>query len=257
MALLHSNIVGTGQPLYILHGFLGMGDNWKSLANQFAEIGYQVHLIDQRNHGRSFHSDQFSYTLMAEDLMAYTQEKNLDQVAIIGHSMGGKTAMLFATTFPERVSKLIVVDIAPRAYPQHHQDILKGLSSLDFSTIQKRSDADDQLKTYVSNWGVRQFLLKNLYRTTSQTYALRMNLPILKAKIEEVGKALPEQAIFHGATLFLRGEDSDYIGSEDIQFGIAQHFPQAQVITIPESGHWIHAENPTEFFKTTSDFLKK
>lgn len=257
MALLHSNIVGTGKPLFILHGFLGMGDNWKSLSNQYAEEGYQVHLIDQRNHGRSFHSDQFSYELMVEDLLVYIEEKKLEQVAIIGHSMGGKTAMLFATSFPERVSKLIVVDIAPRAYPQHHQDILKGLSSLDFSTIKKRNDADEQLKSYVSNWGIRQFLLKNLYRTSSKTFALRINLPVLIAEIEEVGKALPEQAVYDGETLFLSGERSGYIDSNDIQIGIARHFPQAQVITIPDSGHWIHAENPTEFFKITTDFLKK
>ena len=133
--ILHSNIIGEGKPFIILHGFLGMGDNWKTLGKQFSESNFEVHLVDQRNHGRSFHSDDFDYDVMAEDLKAYCDEKNLRNMVLMGHSMGGKTAMLFATKYPEYLKQLIVADISPRYYPAHHEDILEGLSYLDLSLI--------------------------------------------------------------------------------------------------------------------------
>ena len=165
MPALHSKILGEGKPLVILHGFLGMGDNWKTLGKQFAIDGYQVHLVDQRNHGRSFHSDAFSYTLLAEDLKSYCDQVNLDHIRLIGHSMGGKTAMMFATMYPEMVKKLIVVDIAPRFYPQHHQVILDSLTRLsnEAEALKSRSMADVFLETLIPEMGTRQFLLKNLY----------------------------------------------------------------------------------------------
>ncbi|HLU50859.1 MAG TPA: alpha/beta fold hydrolase [Flavobacteriaceae bacterium] len=257
MPLLHSNIVGSGKPLFILHGFLGMGDNWKSLAINYVDAGYEVHLIDQRNHGRSFHSDDFSYDRMVSDLKVYADSKKIAQFDIIGHSMGGKTAMLFAVTYPEMINKLIVVDIAPKQYPQHHQDILKGLSSLDFNTIQNRNDADEQLKKYLSSMEIRQFLLKNLYRTEDNRFALRINLPALIKNIEEVGKPLPAGSVFEGDTLYMSGERSGYIDEIDKTLLIPQHFPNADFVTIKNSGHWIHAENPREFFKATIQFLSK
>lgn len=254
MSLLYSNIEGKGTPLLILHGFLGMGDNWKTLSSRFAEKGYEVHMIDQRNHGRSFHANEFSYEVMAEDLKNYCEQKNLDKFILIGHSMGGKTAMLFASQYPECILKLIVVDIAPKQYPQHHQDILKGLSSLDFKAMQSRNDADDQLKNYISNLGIRQFLLKNLYRKSQDEFALRINLPVLNENIEEVGKALPEDAQYTGDTLFMRGDRSGYIEDMDM-LQIHRHFPKAQLVTIPKSGHWLHAENPDGFFDEVMKFL--
>ena len=183
MNALYSQIVGKGKPLVILHGFLGMGDNWKTLANQFAEAGYEVHLVDQRNHGRSFHSDAFDYGVMADDLKNYCMANDLEPIVLLGHSMGGKTAMEFATRYPSMVAKLIVADIAPKAYPQHHQDILKGLSSLDFEQIQSRSEADEALSQYVKDFGTRQFLLKNLYWVAKGKLGLRMNLPVLSEQV--------------------------------------------------------------------------
>lgn len=255
MSLLYSNIEGTGTPLLILHGFLGMGDNWKTLGNRFAENGYEVHMIDQRNHGRSFHDDKFSYEVMTEDLKNYCEQKKLDKFILMGHSMGGKTAMLFASQYPECVMKLIVVDIAPKQYPQHHQDILKGLSSLDFKAMNSRGDADNQLKKYISNRGIRQFLLKNLYRIGQDDFALRINLPVLIENIEEVGKALPQDAKYTGDTLFLRGERSGYIEDVDMQ-QIQNHFPKVKLVTIPKSGHWLHAENPEDFYNQVMEFLE-
>lgn len=252
--LLHSKIIGEGHPLVILHGFLGMGDNWKTLGNQFAEKGYQVHLVDQRNHGRSFHDANFNYDLLAEDVLQYCAEHELEEINLIGHSMGGKTAMVYATSYPKSVSKLIIADIAPKAYPQHHQDILKGLSSLDFTATKSRGAADTALSNYIPEIGTRQFLLKNLYWVEKGVLGLRMNLTALIENIEEVGKPLAETARFEGETLFLRGGRSGYITPED-ELHITLHFPKAELITIPNAGHWLHAENPKAFFEAVMDFL--
>jgi len=251
---LHSQILGQGKPFIILHGFLGMGDNWKTLGLRFSEAGYQVHLLDQRNHGRSFHSDAFSYKLLAEDLKEYCEEHHLQDIVLLGHSMGGKVAMQFAVDNPKIVSKLIVADIAPKAYPQHHQDILKALSSLDFSKIQSRNEAEDHLSKYIKEEGIRLFLLKNLYRKNKSEFGLRMNLPILIEKIDEVGKALPPTTIFEGDTLFLAGERSGYIERMD-EILIKKHFPKAIIKKIANAGHWLHAENPEEFYDNVMNFL--
>jgi len=252
--ILHSQILGEGKPFLILHGFLGMGDNWKSLGNEFSEAGYQVHLIDQRNHGRSFHSDEFNYTVMAEDVIRYCKHYGLGSVVLLGHSMGGKTAMEVASRKPDLVSHLIVADIAPKHYPQHHQDILKGLSSLDFSVIQSRGEADETLSKYIPIPGIRQFLLKNLYWTGKGQLGLRINLPVLIDKIEEIGKPLVESATFSGPTLFLAGAQSAYIQKMD-SLSIHKHFPNAKIETVSKAGHWLHAENPKEFYDKVMSFL--
>lgn len=253
--ILHSNILGSGQPFVFLHGFLGMSDNWKTLGNQFSEDHYQVHLLDQRNHGRSFHSDDFNYDVMVEDLIAYCEAHQLKDIILLGHSMGGKTAMLFAMEHPELVSKLIVADISPRYYPVHHETILKGLSALDFDILKSRGEADDVLKQYVSDFGTRQFLLKNLYWETKVRLGLRLNLEVLKANINEVGEALPMHSKFLKDTLFLRGDKSEYIAVED-EILIKTHFPEAKIVTISNAGHWLHAENPVDFYNEVSNFLK-
>jgi esterase len=252
--ILHSQILGGGTPLIILHGFLGSGDNWKTLGNQFAEDGYQVHLVDQRNHGRSFHSENFSYGIMAEDLLKYLDHYNLKECLLLGHSMGGKTAMEFAVNHPERVVKLLVADIGPKAYPQHHQDILKALSLLDFSEIKSRGRADKVLSEYISDTGTRQFLLKNLYWKEKGILGLRINLPILLEKITEVGKPLSRDSVFEKPTLFLRGERSGYIEGMD-KLLIHKHFPKAEIVTVSKAGHWLHAENPSEFYQNVMNFL--
>ncbi|HPE84208.1 MAG: alpha/beta fold hydrolase [Aequorivita sp.] len=251
---LHSQILGSGKPFVILHGFLGMSDNWKTLGGRWANEGYEVHLLDQRNHGRSFHSDEFSYEIMAEDLKNYCEEHGLKEIILLGHSMGGKVAMQFAVTYPEMVSKLIVADIGPKAYPSHHQDILKALSSLNFSQIKSRGEAEDVLSEYIKDKGTRLFLLKNLYRKNKNELALRINLPVLSEKIEEVGVALAKDAVFKGDTLFLGGEKSGYIEPMD-EILIKKHFPRARIVTISKAGHWLHAENPDEFYEACIKFL--
>ena len=252
--ILHSNTFGQGETFVILHGFLGMGDNWKTLARKFSESNFEMHLVDQRNHGRSFHSDEFDYELMAEDFKAYCDHHNLSQIVLLGHSMGGKTAMLFATKYPELVKKLIVADISPRYYPIHHDAILEGLSQLDFNFVKTRLEADQVLESYVPEIGTRQFLLKNLYWVQKGELGLRINLEVLKENVSEVGEALPSHAAFSKDTLFLRGDRSEYIGTQDEAI-IQRHFPNSKILTITNAGHWLHAENPKDFYDVVIDFV--
>ncbi|MDC7994617.1 alpha/beta fold hydrolase [Altibacter sp. HG106] len=252
--LLHSQILGSGTPMIILHGFLGMGDNWKTLGNRFADAGYEVHLVDQRNHGRSFHQAAFSYKVMAADLLTYLDHHKVDDGVLLGHSMGGKTAMEFATLNPERVQALLVADIAPKAYPQHHQDILKALSQLNFSEITSRGAADTVLSRYIPEKGVRQFLLKNLYWKEKGVLGLRMNLPVLTKEIAAIGIALENDRVYSGKTLFLGGAKSGYIEPMD-EVLIHKHFPKAKIVQISNAGHWLHAENPEEFYQNVINFL--
>ena len=251
---LHANILGQGQPFIILHGFLGMSDNWKTLGKKFSEQGYEIHLVDQRNHGRSSHDKEFSYEVLTQDLKDYCDEHQLANIVLLGHSMGGKTAMFFAAQYPQMISKLIVADISPRFYPIHHDVILEGLTALNFDILKTRKEADDVLANYVSDFGIRQFLLKNLYWKDKEQLALRINLEVLKEHVEAVGEALPIHLKFEGDTLFLRGDKSDYILSQDESL-IKAHFPKSIIKTINNAGHWLHAENPKDFYENVIQFI--
>lgn len=251
---LHSTILGEGQPMLILHGFLGMSDNWKTLGNEFSDAGYQVHLIDQRNHGRSPHSEVFTYTELAKDIKEYIEQHGLKNVILIGHSMGGKTAMTTACLFPHLIEKLIVVDIAPKYYPPHHHEILKGLAAVDDASLDSRGEADEVLAKYVPEQAVRMFLLKNLFWKEKNKLGLRLNLAVLAKEVEELGQALPKQYTFSKPTLFIRGERSNYISSEDHGL-IEQHFPDSKIATVPRAGHWVHAENKKGFYEEVMRFI--
>ena len=252
--ILHSLILGEGKPLCILHGFLGMLDNWKTLGMEYAEHGFCVHLIDQRNHGKSFHSDAFDYDLLSNDLLAYLKFHKIDETLLIGHSMGGKTAMQFACSNPNLVRKLLIADIAPKFYPPHHQTIIDGLNAIKVQTLTSRSEADEALKNYISDTGTRQFLLKSLYRTPHKTYDFRFNLPVLSQKMEAIGENINNLDHYNGPTLFLRGDQSAYVTPDDVE-QIKKHFPLATVETVSNAGHWLHAENPEEFFKKSTAFF--
>jgi len=254
--MLHSRIEGEGKPLIIIHGFLGMSDNWKSFGALYAAEGYQVHMIDLRNHGKSFHSDEFNYTVMANDVLYYCQHYNLSNLSIIGHSMGGKVVMLFATTYPDLVEKLIVADIGPKYYAPHHQDILAGLNAVDFSTKPDRAEVEEILYPFIPDFGTRQFLMKNLYWVEPGQLAFRFNLSVFNNKIETIGEALPKENLYDKPTLFIRGGNSRYILDTDLP-EIKNHFPNFELATIPNVGHWLHAENPKLFFEETAKFLTK
>lgn len=253
--ILYAKIEGSGKPLLILHGFLGMSDNWKTLGNQYAENGFEAHLLDLRNHGRSFHSNIFNYQVMVEDVVAYCKANNLDKVDVIGHSMGGKVAMFLAVKYPELVNKLIIADIAPKYYTPHHQDVMAALNAVDFSTNPSRNEVQETIEKYVTQPGVVQFLMKNVYRITPQQLGFRFNLDAFNSKEETIGEALISGDSFNGPTLFLKGSNSDYITDADVDL-IKNHFPMATIQTVSNAGHWLHAENPTEFFDKSISFLK-
>lgn len=251
--ILNSKILGEGKPLIILHGLFGMLDNWQALAKEFACF-FETHIIDLRNHGRSFHANQHNYELMSEDLLSYLNAYNLDEVSLIGHSMGGKVAMTFACMYPERVEKLVVVDIAPKYYPPHHQEILSGLNAVEQAKIKSRKEADQILSQYFSESAMRQFLLKNLYWRSSTELTFKFNLKVLSDQIENVGQALHTDALFDRPALFIVGQSSNYIKETDVEL-IESHFPDFEIVEIPNSGHWVHAENADQFFDKVSRFL--
>lgn len=253
---LHSKVIGEGSPLIILHGFLGMSDNWKTLGNQYAQKEFEVHLVDQRNHGKSFWSPDFNYDVLAGDIAKYIDTHELDAVNILGHSLGGKTAMQFACEYPHLVQKLLVADIAPKYYPPHHHEILSALTALPIEDIKSRTEADTLLATYLSDPGIRQFLLKNLYWVEQGKLGFRCNLEVLKDKMEEIGENIGNTDSFNGPTLFLRGDRSEYISPDDSAV-IKRHFPAAEIGTIDNAGHWLHAENPRQFFEKSLVFFTK
>lgn len=254
MEILHSRIVGSGRPLLILHGFLGMSDNWKTLGNQFGENGFEVHLVDQRNHGRSFHSVDFDYEFLGQDVSHYMDFHQLETAVILGHSMGGKTAMQLALSEPDKVNKLVVADISPKYYPPHHQYIIDALLHLDFNHITSRKEADEALSKHLNDFGIRQFLLKNLYWAEPGKLGLRFNLDVLKDRMEEIGEGVPATSTFKKTTLFLRGDKSEYIPPNDYE-EIKKHFPNSSIETVENAGHWLHAENPKQFFEKALTFL--
>ena len=252
--MLYSKIEGSGKPFLIIHGFLGMSDNWKTLSTQFAQLGFQIHLLDMRNHGKSFHSDEFNYEVMVEDVKAYIDFHKLENVTLLGHSMGGKIAMLLASFYPNLIEKLIIADIGPKFYAPHHQSILAALNAVDFSVKPSRAEVDEIISEHISDFGTKQFLLKSLYWQTPEQLAFRFNLKVFNDKISEIGAALPIDNHFNKPTLFLRGDKSDYILDADFET-IYHHFPMAKIITIPNAGHWLHAENPKAFYYEVEKFI--
>ncbi len=242
---------GSGQPVIILHGIFGSLDNWISFP-KFFNREFTFYLVDQRNHGKSPHSETFNYDVMAGDLREFIDEHQIENPVIVGHSMGGKTAMTFALQYPDMLAKLVVVDIAPRYYPVHHDKIIEGLKSIPLGTITSRNEAEDVLKDTIENEGIRQFLLKNLVRT-NEGFSLKINLPVIERNIEHVGVKIEGDPV-DMPVLFIRGENSDYIATGDKQ-DIDHLFPNSHIVTIKGAGHWVHAEKPAEMAATMEQFI--
>ena len=255
MELVYAKVEGSGKPMAIIHGFLGMSDNWKTLGTKFAELGYEVHLLDMRNHGRSFHSMEFNYNVMVQDVVAYCEANHLKDIVVIGHSMGGKIAMKLAAEHSSLVSKLIIADMSPRAYAPHHQDVMQALNAVDFSTNPSREEVQKTIEQFVSEPGVVQFLMKNVYRVTPTQLGFRFNLEAFNNDDEAIGQALEPEAFYDKPTLFLKGALSNYIQESDEKL-IKKHFPNAKIETVSKAGHWLHADNPTEFLEKSTAFLK-
>lgn len=248
---LHYNELGEGKPFVILHGLFGYSDNWHSHAIKLSEY-FRVINVDQRNHGHSGWSDEHTYEAMAADLFELFNELNLQDAVLMGHSMGGKTAMRFAQLHPERLSKLIVVDMGIKSYPMHHQEILRGLHSIDLDTVHTRGEAEKAMSEIISSAGVRQFLLKNLYWKEKGKLSWRMNIPVLEQEMPEILKALPDQEVMI-PTLFIKGALSNYILEEDWD-SIEEIFPDSELVIIENAGHWVHSENPSDFLNTVLGF---
>lgn len=214
---------------------------------------YHVYVVDQRNHGQSPHSNEFTYTDLVNDLRAFITGHHLAHPVLLGHSMGGKTVMHYALRYPEEVERLIVVDIAPRPYDVRHDGIVNALQSIPIDAITSRQEADAILSRYISEPGVRQFLLKNLMRKPQGGFGWRVNLPVIAQKLEAISAGLDVQGVFKNPTLFIRGALSDYILDEDRDL-IKKYFPASTLVTL-NTGHWVQAEKPEEFVSTVRQFL--
>ncbi len=250
---LHFRKFGNGQPLLILHGVFGSSDNWQTVGKELAK-DFTVYLIDQRNHGNSPHSNEFNYEVMSQDLLELIEEEQLESVHLIGHSMGGKTAMQFATSNASFVNKLVVVDIAPKFYEPHHQQVIAGFRSIKLNELNSRGEAERIMSTVIPDVGTRQFLLKNLKRN-SDGFEWKINLDVIEKNITNVGQGLEKDRVFHGPTLFIGGGKSNYILADDLSL-IASHFPNYRHEVIDDAGHWVHAEKPKELYDSVTKFLR-
>lgn len=248
---LHYRELGEGKPLMILHGLFGFSDNWQTHAKKLADY-YRVILVDLRNHGHSPWSEEFSYDLMAQDVLELIDDLQLEDLILVGHSMGGKTAMRLAQLREEVLEKLVVVDMGIKAYPMHHEHIIAGIRAVDIDHISSRREAEEQLSKYIDSYGIKQFLLKNIYWKEKGKLAWRMNIDVLEREMPEILKALPEGEVTV-PTLFIRGELSNYILDEDIP-NIEHQFIDSEVVTIKGAGHWVHAEAPDEFLNVLLSF---
>lgn len=246
--------IGQGKPLIILHGLMGSSDNWLTQSKLLADQ-YQVFMVDQRNHGRSAHNQAFDYKTLTEDLKNFIDNHSIVNPVIMGHSMGGKTAMNFAVRYPELLDRLVVVDIAPKAYPVHHDSIIEGLNAIPIETLQSRDEADKILSLYVPEMDVRQFLLKNLSRKPEGGFTWKINLPVIDNNLEKISEGMQYKGTYNGSTLFIRGSKSNYVKDEDRQT-IKLLFPNSTLVTM-DTGHWVQAEKPQEFVEVVKNFLAK
>ncbi len=255
---LHFKQLGRGEPLILLHGLFGSSDNWLGVASILAQ-NYHLFFLDLRNHGQSPHSDETSFPRMAADVVEFMDAQKLDRANVLGHSLGGKTAMQLALDFPSRVEKLIVVDIALRAYsPSEHEKIFQALLTLDLKNFQTRTQIEEALAPEIPDLGLRRFLLKNLKTpaSPSSSFTWKMNLSGLFKNSPKIYEPIIYQTPFENPALFLRGGKSRYVSDEDIP-GIKKMFPQAKIETIARAGHWVHADAPEEFISLISSFLVK
>jgi esterase len=252
---LHFEAVGEGRPLIILHGLLGSADNWRSMSRRLG-AHYKVFAVDLRNHGRSPHSDIFDYDVMVADLREFVEQQALPRIMLLGHSIGGKVAMQFAIDYFERVDRLVIVDIAPKPYEPSQRYILEALRSLDLTRYKSFAEVDAALAAKVSGESLRQFLLKNLARDENGRLRWKVHLAAIDRNYDKLARGLAPERTFDKPTLFIRGGRSNYIEDDDAPL-IRQIFPQVEIATLAEAGHWVHVDLPKEFFQTVLNFLSR
>lgn len=246
--------MGEGPALIVLHGLFGSLDNWMSIGKKWAEE-YTVYLLDQRNHGQSPHHEEMNYSVMANDLFQFIEEHKIQNPILLGHSMGGKTVMELAVMHPEIPKKIIVVDIAPVAYEVHHYGILEALNAIDLNQISSRKEAEEIMQEKISEFGVRQFLLKNLYWEKPDQLNWRFNLKVIEEAIVPISNWAISEKQYTGPCLFIKGENSNYIISAYAS-AMANKFPNYELSEIANAGHWVHAEARTEFMELINNFMK-
>jgi len=238
----------------LLHGMLGSSDNWHPIVLTLAEK-FHVFAVDQRNHGRSPHDDEMNYPRMAADLDKFMILRGLASAVVIGHSMGGKTAMQFALEFPGRVEKLVVADMSPRAYAPAHDRIFAALLGLDLSTLRSRQQAEAALAPDIPDLALRRFLLKNLGRDAGGRFLWKINLRSVVKNYRHLRAPIERPDPFTKPAMFIRGGKSDYLNPQDEPL-IRELFPQAKIQTIPSARHWVHADQPEEFMRLVLSFLE-
>ena len=252
---LNYKIIGQGPPIIILHGLFGMLDNWLNIAKMLEEAGYMVVLIDQRDHGRSEHTNDFSYPLLANDLHQFMEENWIHEAILIGHSMGGKTSLQFVADHDSMISKLIIIDIGKKTYLGGHNDVFEALFAVDIDKIHTREEVQIILMDRLNSIGTVQFLMKNLTRRKEGGFEWKMNLPLIFNKYNNILKEINFLHPVNTETLFIRGGKSEYITDADWP-EIIKALPLAELITIKEAGHWVHADQPIELFNKIIDFIK-
>ncbi len=246
---------GEGEPIIILHGVFGSSDNWQTVAKRLAE-NYSVYVVDARNHGLSPHDDEFNYEAMSADLLELMDDQTIINPTLIGHSMGGKTVMTFASLHPDKIKQIVVVDIGPKYYPVHHEKIFEALFSIPLNDLLSRNDAEIKLAKLIPEITTRQFLLKNLYRTADNKFAWRFNLLALRHHIGNIGISQLNNTPFSKPTLFIKGENSNYLPHDDWD-SILIPFPKAVLCTVKNAGHWVHADNADGFLECLEQFLNR
>ena len=250
---LYSRIEGSGFPIIILHGLLGSSDNWRAITKRLSS-GYKVFAVDLRNHGQSPHSEIMTYPAMADDVRELLERQRVSQCHVFGHSLGGKVAMQFAIMHPDRVSKLVIVDIAPKAYPPSQRAMMAALEELELQNFKAFGAIDAALAPAVPEIAVRQFLMKNIARAPSGVFQWRIDLASIAKNYDNLTQAILAPAAYDKPALFIRGGRSDYIADIDLE-SIKAIFTQAQLVTIAHAGHWLHADARDEFLAILNDFL--
>lgn len=249
---LHFNTIGEGQPIVLTHGVFGSGDNLVTVSKAIAEKGYRVYLVDARNHGRSDHTPEMTYSLMAADFHEFLNNQKLVNPVIAGHSMGGKMVLQYSQNY-DNYSKMVVIDIAPRHYTPHHDHILNGLRAIDLKVVKTRREAEDVFSKFVSDPGERQFILKNIYRSDAG-FAWRINVEAIAQNIENIGAKIELKRKVNKPALFIAGAESNYVGEDDEKL-IRTFYENSYIVHIKGANHWVHASKPKEFVETFTKFL--
>lgn len=246
---------GEGEPIVFLHGLFGMLDNWQTFGKRFAELGYMVYLIDQRDHGKSPRTDAFDYHILAEDLHHFLESNWLYDATIVGHSMGGKTLLQYLSQDDDYVSKAVVVDMGVKRYKGGHEIVFDALRSIDPSKATNRKSVYEHIKSYLGDdEGTIQFLMKNLKRVKEGGFEWKMNLPLLWDNYSKILDEVTFDSPVGTDTLFVRGGESKYVLDEDWA-EIASHFTSAELVTVEGAGHWVHAQKPNELFEAILTFI--